>query len=125
LFSPLTGAFVSPGTLDQNVQKPFYVVLAFLLVAGALAGLFTTPRRWNHWLGLLAIPLVYAGGVVFGVSIILSYEADPGLSGRYGLSIAPLLILVLGASLVGRWAVRAVGAFSVAMALTIFAVLVT
>jgi hypothetical protein len=125
LFRPLTGAYTSGATLRQNVEIPFAELLAYLLIAAALAGLFTSPRRWNHWLGLLAVPIVYAGGVVFGLSIILSYESDPGLSGRYALSIAPLLILVIAASLVGRWSVRAVGAFAVAMALTTFAVMVT
>jgi hypothetical protein len=125
LFLPLTGAFTSAGTLRQNVQLPFSAVLGFLIIAAALGGLFTSPRRWNHWLGLLWLPIVYVIGAVFGLSIILSYESDPGLSGRYALSAAPLLLLVLAASLVGKWSVRAVGAFSVAMALTTFAVMVT
>lgn len=125
LFEPLTGLFTSRATLGQNVELAFYPFLGYLLLAGALAGMFTSPRRWNHWLGLVTIPVVYVLGVILGLGVALSYDANPGLSGRYALSIAPLLILVLGASLVGRWAVRALGAFAVAMALTIFAVMVT
>lgn len=125
LFRPLTGAYTTGETLRQNVQLPFAEVLGFLIIAAALGGLFTSPRRWNHWLGLLWVPIVYVVGAIFGLSILLSYESDPGLSGRYALSAAPLLILVLAASLVGKWSVRAIGAFAVAMALTTFAVMVT
>ena len=109
LFKPLTGlsgGFVglSPDTLDQNAQAPFYSMLSFLLIASGLAGLFVSPRRWQHTLGLIAVPSLYIGGVVFGLGLMTTYDIDPGLSGRYALSLGALLVLVLAASLTGRWA---------------------
>jgi hypothetical protein len=129
MFRPLTGlagGFVplSPGTLGTNVQAPFYAVLSFLLIGGGLAGLFAAPRRWNHVLGLIAVASLYFGGLAFGISVMLTYDTDPGLSGRYALSLAPLLILVLAASLVGRFAQRALALFAAAFFAVMFLAMV-
>lgn len=109
LLRPLTGlsgGFVplSPDTLNQNVQAPLYALLSFLLIGTGLSGLFVAPRRWPHALGLIAVPALYLGGVVFGLGLILTYDIDPGLAGRYGLSLAPLILVALAASLADRWA---------------------
>jgi hypothetical protein len=130
LFRPLTGlsgGFVrlSPDTLDQNVQAPFYAVLTYLLLGGALAGLFVTVRRWSHVLGLIGFASLYVGGVVFGVGLMITYDIDPGLSGRYALSLGPLLLLVVAAALSGRWAQRAVAIYAAAFFVTTFTVMVT
>jgi hypothetical protein len=129
LFRPLTGLAggflpLSPKTLDSNVQSPFYTSLGFLLIGAGLGGLFVTPRRWNHVLGLISVASLYLGGVAFGLSLMLTYDIDPGLSGRYALSLGPLLILVLAASVTGRWSQRALalfaGAYLVAMCVGMF-----
>ncbi len=117
LFRPLTGlagGFVplSPETLDSNTQAPFYTVLGFLVIGAGLGGLFVTPRRWNHVLGLISVAALYLGGLAFGLSLMLTYDIDPGLSGRYALSLGPLLILVLAASVAGRWSQRALAVFA-------------
>jgi hypothetical protein len=130
LLRPLTnlaGGFVplSRDTLDQNIQAPFYTLLSFLLLAGGLAGLFVSPRRWYHALGLVSVPALYLGGVALGVSLMLTYDADPGLSGRYGLAMAPLLMLAMAASLTGRWAKCAVAIFAAAYFCTMLGVMVT
>jgi hypothetical protein len=130
LLQPLTGlsgGFValSPDTLGQNAQVPFKTALGLLLIAAGLAGLFVTPRRWPQALGLIAVPMLYVGGVVFGVGLMRTYDIDPGLSGRYGLSMAPLLILVLAASLTGKWARWTVTAFAGCYFLTTFVVMVS
>ena len=73
LFKPLTGlaAAASSGSprrrSTQNVQAPFYAVLSFLVIGAGLAGLFVSPRRWPNALGLIAVPALYVGGVVFGL----------------------------------------------------------
>jgi hypothetical protein len=123
----LAGGFtsLSPDTLDQNVQAPFYALLGFLLVGGALAGLFVSPRRWHHTLGLVSVPALYFGGVAFGIALMRTYDADPGLSGRYGLSMAPLLMLAMAASLTGRWAQRALALFAAAFFCTMLTVMLT
>jgi hypothetical protein len=123
--SDLAVALVSAGTLDQDVQKPLHALLGFVLIAAGLAGLFVTPRRWPHVLGLIAVPALYLGGVGLGLSLIVTYQADPGLGGRYGLSVAPLLILALAAALDGRWAQRAVAVLGLALVVTTFVVMAT
>jgi hypothetical protein len=123
----LSGGFLalSTDTLGQNAQIPFKTALGLLLIAAGLAGLFVTPRRWPQALGLIAVPMLYVGGVVFGVGLMRTYDIDPGLSGRYGLSMAPLLILVLAASLTGKWARWTVTAFAGCYFLTTFVVMVS
>jgi hypothetical protein len=125
LLEPLTGSFVSPQTLGHDTQAPLYAILGFLIIAGSAAGLFVTPRRWSHTLGLIAVPTLYVGGVVFGAGLVINYKIDPGLSGRYGLSMAPLLALVLAANLAGRWAIRAVALFASGLFATTFVILLT
>ena len=127
LFRPLTGTggFLSPETLDQPAQAGLYSVLTFLLIGAALSGLFVSPRRWPHALGLIGVPVLYVGGVAFGLGPMLTYDIDPGLSGRYALSLGTLLVLVLAAALAGKWARWALAAFASALFLTTFAVMVT
>lgn len=130
LFRPLTGLSggffgLSPRTLDQNAQAPFNWFLGFLLIAGGLSGLFVSPRGWPHALGLIAVPALYVGGVVFGLGLMRTYDIDPGLSGRYALSLGALLVLVLAASVTGRWPPRALAAFAAAFFVTTFVVMVT
>jgi hypothetical protein len=110
-FQPLTDLVFSPDTLGQQAQHPFRTALAFLLIGGGFAGLFVSPRSWNHVLGLISVPALYFGGVIIGLGFIVGFgtDAGAGVSGRYGLSIAPLLLLSLAASLRGKWPVAAVG----------------
>jgi hypothetical protein len=118
LLQPLGRGALSD-TLSHAAQVPFFWGSSFLLIAAGMAGLFVSPRRWPHVLGLIAVPLLYVGGVVFGVGLMITYDIDPALSGRYGLAMAPLLVLVLAASLIGRWAQRLVAAFAACSFLTI------
>lgn len=124
LFAPLTGSYVGYRTnaaamppeslLSQNAQVVIATVLQYLVLAGGLSWLFVSPRRWSHWLGIVTLPALYLGGVVLGASVYLTYDANPGLSGRYSLSLAPLLVLGLIGSLRGRWASRTLGILAVA-----------
>jgi hypothetical protein len=124
LLAPLTDSYaafrtsaaaVTPeGLLSQNLQVFMGNVLQYLILAGGLAWLFVRPRRWSHWLGVVALPVLYLGGVVLAASVYLTYDANPGVSGRYGLSLAPVLVLGLIGSLRGRWAGRMLGIFAVA-----------
>jgi hypothetical protein len=129
LFQPLTGdlavTLTSSGTLGHDVQQAIYGALGFLLIAAGLAGMFVAPRGWPHVLGLISVPLLYVGGVILGVGLVITYGIDPGLSGRYGLSLAPLLVLTLAASIVGRWPTRAVAIFALTLSVTTFAAMLT
>jgi hypothetical protein len=118
---------VSGATLGQPVQRPFTVGIAFLLIAGGLAGLFVNQRRWQHVVGLISVPALYFGGVVLGLGFMLGFGTDAGggISGRYGMSVAPLLFVALAASLRGRWAVGAVAIFSVASLMVTTTVMLT
>jgi hypothetical protein len=124
LLAPLTDSYAAfrtsaaavtrEGLLSQNLQVFMGNVLQYLILAGGLAWLFVRPRRWSHWLGVVALPVLYLGGVVLAASVYLTYDANPGLSGRYGLSLAPVLVLGLIGSLRGRWAGRMLGIFAIA-----------
>jgi hypothetical protein len=118
---------VSATTLDQNVQRPLHATLAFLLIAGGLAGLFVSPRGWQHVIGLIAVPALYIGGVVLGLGFMLGFGTDAGggLSGRYGMSLAPLMLLALAATLRGKWSVGAVAALAVTSFAVTLAVMAT
>ena len=115
MLTPLTGSFdpfrsSSHALIDEPVrmQNLAYVLsaaLVYALAAGAAGGFFVTTRRWYHWMGLVSIPVLYLGGVALGYAIHWSYNVDPSVSGRYGLAMAPLLIVALVASVRGRWVV--------------------
>jgi len=111
LLAPATGSF-DPLRSDQSMQSGNLEIitgtlLMYLLVAGGLAGLFVRRRQWFHWLGLTTVPLLYVGGVALGISIWHTYNTDPGLSGRYGMSLA----LALCAACRGKWPLRAIWLF--------------
>ena len=118
---------VSAPTLGQDAEQPLHAALAFLLIGGGLAGLFVAPRRWPHVVGLLSVPALYLGGVVLGLGFMIGFDtnAGEGVSGRYGMSLAPLLLLALAASLRGRWALGAVGFIALASFVVTFVVMVT
>ena len=123
MLQPLTGSYdifrttdhVAPrsSALSLNLQSVMATVLAYVVVAGGLAGLFVRRREWNHWLGLTALPALYLGGIVLGVSLYLTYDIDPGLSGRYGMALAPMLLVALVASVRGAWTVWGLWALGV------------
>jgi hypothetical protein len=115
LLAPATGSY-DPLRAHQSVQSGDLAaitgtLLMYLLVAGGLAGLFVRRRQWFHWLGLASVALLYIGGVALGISIWRTYNTDPGLSGRYGMSLAPFLALALCAACHGKWPLRALWLF--------------
>lgn len=124
LLTPLTQGFTSFRSsaslaapisfASGNLQVIFGTLLGFLLIAAAAAGAFVNRRRWDHWVGLLTLGVLYAGGIAVGVGFWRTYGANPGLIGRYGLSMGPFLAVVLVAALRGRWAKYCVAVFSVA-----------
>jgi len=124
---PVSGwgfAVLSPHTLGRPAQVPLAALLTFLLIAAGLAGLFVSVRWWPHVLGLIAVVVLYVGGVVLGVGLMSTYDIDPALAGRHGLSVAPLLILVLAAAVVGRWPQRLLALFALASFLTTLIVMI-
>jgi hypothetical protein len=129
LLQPLTSdivvAVTSSSTLGAPVQTPLQTVLGLLFVGVGLAGLFVLRRGWPHVLGLLSLAALYVGGVAFGLGLLITYGGSPGLSGRYGLSVAPLLALALAGALAGDWAVRAVGALALLLVGSTVAVMLT
>lgn len=118
---------VSAATLQQDVQQPFYAALGFLLIAGGLAGLFVSPRRWPHVVGLISVPALYLGGVVLGLGFMVGFgtDAGEGVSGRYAMSVAPVMLLCLAEALRGTWTVVSVGVLAVASFLVTLVVIAT
>jgi hypothetical protein len=115
MWTPLTGSYdafrsnasaiVPESSESQNIQLVTATVLAYLVVAGSLSGMFVRIRKWYHWLGFTSFATLYLGGLVLGISIWASYNADPGISGRYGLAMVPLIIVSLVAAARGRFVV--------------------
>lgn len=124
LLGPLTNSYVAfrSSNLATTVvsvratylEQVYSHCLTYLVLAGGLAGLFVSRRRLSHWIGLLTVPALYFGGFALGLSLWLTYNTDPGLSGRYGLSLAPLLALALIGAVRGLWVERGIWAFAIA-----------
>jgi hypothetical protein len=125
MLNPLTGSYApfrtnatgtsigSSNTLD--LQAITATLVEYLVIAGGLSGIFAKRKNWAHWTGLLSLVLLYLGGMVLGIGLWRTYDVDPSLSGRYGLSVAPLLALALASTLRGRWIVGGLWVFSTAV----------
>jgi hypothetical protein len=98
----------------QNLRPVIDEVHRTLFLAGGLAGIFVGRRRWYHWMGLSSVATLYLGGLVLGIGLWLSYDIDPSLAGRYGMSVAPFLALGLVAAIRGRWVLGALWAVALA-----------
>jgi len=112
MLSPLTGSFsayqnVYPHSMGfsnlLDIEAVLVALTGYLLVAGGLSGMFVVRRSFSNLLGLMVLPCLYLGGLFLGISIWISYNADPGLGSRYGMSLAPLLVLALIGSIKGNW----------------------
>lgn len=132
MFAPATDAYTAfrsndsatvaaMSTASQNLQAITATVLEYVLIAGGLAGIFVRRRNWEHWLGLLTLPVLYIGGLILGIGLWITYNATPGLSGRYGLALVPFLVLALVASTRGKWILSGLWIFALAtLGLTFF-----
>ena len=115
MWTPLTGAatpFRSSSGLTSaesartaNLAPVLATVLVYVTLAGGLSGLFVAPRRWFHWVGLVTVPALFVGGVAMGYVMHYSYKIDPSVGSRYGLALAPFLVLALVGAVRGRWTV--------------------
>ena len=111
VLGPITDSYnvyrPTPSSAAVNLEPVVNEVLRVLLLAGALVALFVRRRLWYHWMGLSSVAVLYLGGVVLGIGLWLSYDIDPSLTGRYGMSLAPLMALGLVAAIRGRAVLRA------------------
>jgi len=123
LLAPMSNSFggVYPAGTAGTVHSARWLNLEYLLadlltalvLAAALSGLFASPRSWYHWAGIVAVPTLYLGGVALGYSVHVAYDVDPALTGRYGLAMVPLLVLVLVTAARGRWVRAGIWVFGV------------
>ena len=123
--NPLNGSFSAPLTnakgvpiaslASSNLQPITGTLLQYLLLAGGLAGLFVKPRKWAHWMGLLALLFAYIATAMVGIGQWQTYAVNPELIGRYGLSAAPLLALALVVAIRGRWVLYGLWTFSLSL----------
>ncbi len=95
-----------------------------MLIAGGFSGFFVAARKWNHWLGLTTLGSLVITGTLLGTSVALTYKIDPGISGRYGLAAAPLLVLALVAGIRGVWIIRGLWLFALASLTTTLCVMI-
>ena len=128
MLTPLTGAsppfrtsagpVAAESARTANLAPVLATVLAYVALAGALSGLFVAPRRWFHWVGLVSVPALFVGGVAMGYAMHYSYKIDPQVGSRYGVALAPFLVVALVGAVRGRWVVRglwALGAVTLVM----------
>ena len=124
MLNPLTGSYhpfrtnadgsTIGSALSLKLQSVTATLTELLFLSGALAGLVVRPRKCPHWLGVLSLVVLYVGGLVLGFVVWRTYKDDPGVTGRYGLCVAPLLALALASSIRRRWAVYGLWVFSLA-----------
>ena len=124
LLAPMSDSFgvVYPGGTAATVRSTRWLNLEYVLadlltalvLAAVLSGLFASPRKWFHWAGLMTVPTLYLGGLAVGYSVHVAYGIDASLTGRYGLAMVPLLVLVLAAAGRGRWVLWGFCAFGAA-----------
>jgi hypothetical protein len=119
MLGPVTDSYhvyrPTPSSAAVNLEPVITQVLRTLLLAGALSALFVRRRLWYHWMGLSSVAVLYFGGVVLGVGLWLSYDIDPSVTGRYGMSLAPMLALGLVAGIRGRTVLRALWVVALAV----------
>jgi hypothetical protein len=124
LLNAPTGAALPRGSLTHTIQVFTSELIRDLFLVAAMVGIFSARRAWYHVLGIVAVVVLLAGGVVFGISIWVSLNMDPGLVPRYGLSVLPLLAVCL-AELAQRgrvvWLVAGVGIFTAVTTLWVLA----
>jgi hypothetical protein len=123
MLNPLTGSYhpfhtngigsTAASSFSLRLQTITATIAEGLLLVGGLAGFFVRPRRWPQWTGVLSLFVLYIGGIGLGVAIWWTYNADPGVTGRYGLSVAPLLALALAATVRRQWTIFGLSFFSV------------
>jgi hypothetical protein len=123
--NPLNGSFSAPLTnakgvpissvVSANLQPITGTLLQYLLLAGGLAGLFVKPRKWVHWMGLLALFFAYIVSALVAIGFWQTYAVNPELVGRYALSAAPLLALALVVAIRGRWVLYGLWTFSLSL----------
>ena len=102
-----------PGSaFATNLAQLTSTLCWYLAVASGFAILFVRERRWSHWLGAIALPMLWLGGFALGISILKTYGYDTVLPGRYALSVAAVLVLALVGSFEGRWPTRLLWAFT-------------
>lgn len=105
VLSPLTDAYSPFTATSPDLSAVLAFFLRLLVLGAALSGCFAARGRdWWQVVGPAAVAGLYAGGFVLGVGMWRIQNAAPGLSGRYGLAVVPLLLLVLGAAVQGRTA---------------------
>lgn len=117
---PLTGdsavgmvRYYSPDTFGHDIQAPFHAMLGAIPIAVGLSALFVSRREWPHVLGLISMALLSIGGLFGALGLMLLYDQEPDPTSRYGISLAPLLVLAFGAAVTGRWAGRGLTTFAV------------
>jgi hypothetical protein len=115
MFSPFTGSPAPnfqwtitgavPSTIwSSSLESLDGELIEMLVIAAGLSCLFVKERRWPHWLGGASLLTLFFGGWAVGIGFMLTYNYNTPLPGRYGISVAVLMILALIGALRGRWA---------------------
>jgi hypothetical protein len=96
---PLTQSFAPFNGVDRDLIAVVNFFVDFSLLFACAAGVFLVTRTWWSVTGPLILLGQYLGTFALGISFWLTYNINPGLSSRYGLSVVPLMVLVLCAGI--------------------------
>lgn len=103
-FYPLTQSFAPYNGVSPDSMAVVNFIVNISMIASCAAGIFVATRVWWRVAGPIVLIIQYVGTLALGISIWRTYDMDPGLSSRYGLAAAPLIILILCAGIQRRFA---------------------
>lgn len=103
-------SFLAPLTDSYNPfvawNGEIYGLLATLsllaIVAGLVGGAYSQEQSWWSFAGPIVLVCLYVGGVIIGFGIWRAYDINPGVSGRYALSMLPITALIMPAGIQRR-----------------------
>ena len=113
---PLTQSFAPFNGVDRDLISVVNFFVDFSLLFACAAGIFLVSRTWWSVTGPLILLGQYLGTIALGISFWLTYNINPGLSSRYGLSVVPLMVLVLCAGIQRKYTKIGVSMASAAIA---------
>jgi hypothetical protein len=110
-----TAAGVEPASgMSAAIQSLDGTLINTWTIAAGFIWMFIKEASWPKWAGAVALPWTYIGGLGIGVSLWFTYHFSSSLPGRYGLSMAAMLMLALIGALQGNAAKRVFAVFSLA-----------
>ena len=98
-FNSLTGSYTPFSGMNPDVMAIVAQLITFAVIAACASAFFSRETNWYTSAGPVAMVTQYLGTVCIGIGMWITFDQDPSLQGRLTLSIAPLFLLILFASI--------------------------